>query len=192
MTPRLRKSIQRTSESARPAPAKSTYEVTVMLVTALVWPAIVLLLLFIFREPIRAVVAQLPSLMASSNTISVGGVSVQVDRKLRSQASAQALVSMAALSAEGVRTLMMLEHKTPIYTAQDVKDGRIEQEYGELVRASLAEVVPWEGDRWGPGTKGVRVTDRGRRVQELALLIIADFAGQISAAASAATAQPPK
>jgi|GEM_PF-6292768 hypothetical protein len=192
MTPRLRRSSQRTPEPARPAPTKSSYEVTVMLVTALAWPAIVVLLLFIFRAPIQAVVAQLPSLMASSNTISVAGVSVQVDRKLRSQASAEALASMAALTGEGVRTLMMLEHKTPIYTAQDVRDGRIEQEYGELIRANLAEVIPWEGERWGPGTKGVRVTDRGRRVQELALLIIADFAGQISAAASAATAHPPR
>lgn len=156
MTSRLRRSSQRTPDPARPAPTKSSYEVTVMLVTALAWPAIVVLLLFIFRAPIQAVVAQLPSLMASSNTISVAGVSVQVDRKLRSQASAEALASMAALTGEGVRTLMRLEHKTPIYTAQDVRDGRIVQEYGELIRAHLAEVIPWKGERWGPGTKGVR------------------------------------
>jgi hypothetical protein len=42
----------------------------------------------------------------------------------------------------------------------------------------------------GPGAKGVRVTERGRRVQELAYLIIADFAGQLSAAARSAASSP--
>jgi hypothetical protein len=79
---------------------------------------------------------------------------------------------------------MELERKTPIYTAQDFKDGRVEQEYGELLRVGLAETVPWEEGGFGPGTKGIRVTERGRRIQELAYLIIADFAGQISSAAS--------
>jgi len=186
MTPRFC-SAKREKEPFQSAPsAKTNYEITVLLVSALAWPATVLLLLFIFREPVKAVVGQLPSLMASSNSISVAGVSVQVDRKLRSQASAEALASMSSLSAEGVRSLMDLAQKTPIYEAREFKGGRVEREYGELLRAGLAEAVPWDEGRFGTGAKGIRVTERGRRVQELAYLIIADFAGQISAAGNAA------
>jgi len=81
---------------------------------------------------------------------------------------------------------MDLSTKTPIYTAADIMGGRVEREYGELVRSGLAEMVPWDEGKFGAGARGVRVTERGRRVQELAYLIIADFAGQIAAAAKAA------
>ena len=192
MTPRFPGAKGRKAPVQAASSTKSNYEITVLLVSALAWPAIVLLLLFIFREPVKAVVGQLPSLMASSNSISIAGVSVQVDRKLRSQASAEAMASMATLSAEGVRTLMDLAQKTPIYEGQEVKDGRVDREYGELLRAGLAEAIPWDQGRLGPGAKGVRVTERGRRVQELAYLIIADFAGQISAAASGIASPPQK
>jgi hypothetical protein len=192
MTVRFR-SLKNPDARGESAPSgKSNYEITVMLIRALAWPAIVLLLLFIFRGPVKAIVGQLPSLMASSNSISIAGVSVQVDRKLRSQASADALASMGALSPEGVRSLMGLAEKTPIYKEEDWKDGRVEREYGEILRAGLAEAIPWGEERGlGPGAKGVRVAERGRRVQELAYLIIADFAGQLSAAARSA-ASPAK
>lgn len=168
---------------------KSRYEITVTLVSALVWPTIVLLLLFLYRDPLHAIVNQLPSLMASSSAITVAGVSVQVDRRLRSQASAEALKSMSSLSPEGVRTLMDLTRGQPIYTVEDISSGRVDREYGELFSAGLAELKPWDETRSGPGSKIVRVTERGRRTQELAYLIIADFAGQISAAASASDSE---
>jgi hypothetical protein len=167
------------------SPRKSRYEITVSLISALAWPAIALFLLFLYREPLHAVAIQLPSLMANSNTITVAGVSVQVDRRLRSQASTEALKSMSSLSAEGVRTLMDLTRGQPIYTADDMRSGRVDREYGELFKAGQAELIPWDETKFGAGAKSVRVTEQGRRTQELAFLIIADFAGQIAAAASA-------
>jgi hypothetical protein len=107
---------------------KSRYEITVMLVRAIAWPVLVLFLLFLYRAPIGAIVTQLPALIASSSTISVAGVSVQVDRRLRSQASADALTSLSNLSAEGVRTFMDLGRGQPIYTAEDIRVGRVDRE----------------------------------------------------------------
>jgi hypothetical protein len=165
---------------------KSTYEITVMLIHAIAWPLIVLFLLFVYRQPIRSIATQLPSLIASSSTISVAGVSVQVDRRLRSQASTEALAGMAALSAEGMRTLMDLSRGQPIYTADDIRSGRVDHEYGELVKSGLAELQVADVGRFGDGAKMVHVTERGRQTQELAYLLIADFAGQIAAAAKSA------
>ena len=171
---------------------KSTYEITVMLVRALAWPLIVLFLLFTYRVPIRAIATQLPALIASSNAISVAGVSVQVDRRLRSQASTDALTSLSSLTADGLRTLMDLSRGQPIYTADDIRGGRVDREYGELLRSGLAELRATDEGRFGPGSRMVHVTDRGRQTQELAFLIIADFAGQIAAAAKSAADSPTK
>jgi hypothetical protein len=47
---------------------------------------------------------------------------------LRSQASADALTSLSNLSAEGVRTFMDLSRGQPIYTAEDIRVGRVDRE----------------------------------------------------------------
>jgi hypothetical protein len=136
--------------------AKSVYEITVMLIGSIIWPVMILGFLFVFREPIRAITAQLPALIASSSTISVAGVSVQVDRRLRSQASTEALAGLSGLSADGVRTLMMLTRGQPIYRGEDIAAGRADREYGELIKTGLAE-LQWADDKqFGPGSKDGR------------------------------------
>jgi hypothetical protein len=175
--------MRKTREGEKEA-GKSIYEITVMLITGIIWPVMLLGLLFLYREPIRAIAIQLPSLIASSSTISIAGVSVQVDRRLRSQASTDALAGLSALSSDGVRTVMYLSRAFPIYEAKDsVAGGRVDLENGELIKADLAKLEPADETRFGHGARMVRVTERGRQTQELVFVIIADFAGQIVAAA---------
>ena len=105
---------------------KTRYELTVELIKALAWPLFAFFVLFSFWKPLHLAMNQLPEIVNRSNTITIAGLTIKIDRSLQLQnqePSANVKKALSELTPEGIQTLMGLSG-TATWLPQSADDGR--------------------------------------------------------------------
>ena len=163
--------------------AKSEYLVD--LVRALAWPFVALFVMFSFWKPLHRTAELLPSVLDRSDSISIGGISLEVGSHLRSKATPEVLAAISATSTSGIRK--MLDTGGDIFFDNDnYPEERANVQ--ELMRlhlyreATKSEIVESNA---GIGTANVFTvgyvrTQLGTQVHDFMATVIAEFVQQIS------------
>lgn len=114
---------------------KSKFELSVDLVKALAWPAVVGLLLLSFWNPLQKTANLLPSIIDRSDVITISGLSLKVSREMGSEAPAEVRAVLKRLSPQGVMLLLEFTelHSTSLFSQEEM----IDREWGELVRNGI-------------------------------------------------------
>lgn len=82
------------------------YEVTVSLIKAVVWPIVALYFFLVLRGPIIATVEQLPNLASKTSNITIAGVTLEIDQRLRAEAPLDLRNALAGLSPDALKLLV--------------------------------------------------------------------------------------
>ncbi|PTR05869.1 hypothetical protein C8R32_11540 [Nitrosospira sp. Nsp5] len=146
---------------------KSKFELSVELIKALAWPAIVGVLLFSFWAPLQKTANILPSLVDRSETISIAGMSLKVSQKLRAPPEIQA--KLQALSPVAIGQL--LRNDTMLYNDLEGKRAYT-RDYAELLSLGLMDD---HADETGKFMGIVELSHSGKQAQTFLLSVIDEF-----------------
>lgn len=156
-------------------------KVIVELVKALAWPLFATIALLSFWGPLRLTVRQLPDLVSRSETITVAGLSIKVQRGFSQQASDEVKQAVAQLSPEGISRILTMQGNI-YYDSNSVTYARTE--YKELIDLGLVEPLP-EEELLGVGSDdrqygyGVGITPLGEEAQRLLIALISEFTQEL-------------
>jgi hypothetical protein len=171
--------MNRTTKEA----TKSRFELFVELVKAIAWPLLAAVVLVSFWHPLREAANQLPSIVSRSDTITILGLSLKIGPQLRQKAPREVQEALAALSADGIKTLMGMigmggGRGNDIHTLSVMTSDR--GPYAELIKLKLAEEVPGLA-RADPtsdptyATYVLQITPLGVQTNDFLLSLIAEF-----------------
>jgi hypothetical protein len=166
---------------------KTRFELAVELVKAIVWPVIALVILFSFWHPFQLAMEQLPDVVSHSDTITIAGLTLKIDRSLQLQGlepSAEVRQVLSVLTPDGIRTLLAMG-EGKYYPSSPT--GTTEND--ELLRLGLFEEIPPEELSLGGHNYeyGVRPTQLGQDTQNYLLALISEFALQLDQVAPTPT-----
>jgi hypothetical protein len=172
--------MNRTTKEA----TKSRFELFVELVKAIAWPLLAAVVLVSFWHPLREAANQLPSIVSRSDTITILGLSLKIGPQLRQKAPREVQEALAALSADGIKTLIGMGkgRGNDIHISSVVTSGRAP--YAELIKLKLAEEVPGHA-RADPtsdptyATYVLQITPLGVQTNDFLLSLIAEFIDEL-------------
>lgn len=157
---------------------------TVELVKAVAWPLFATIALISFWGPLRLTARQLPELVSRSETITVAGLSLEVQRGVSQQASDEVRKAVAELSPDGINNLLTMQGNV-YYSLESVSFGR--ERYEEMIDLGLVEpltaneldAAESDGREYG---FGVEITPLGEEAQSLLLSLISEFTQELQSA----------
>ncbi len=161
---------------------KSKFELTVELIKATAWPGLTMIILITFWGPLRQTAEQFPYLVRRSDTITIAGLSLEVSRELRRQASPEVEEVITELSKEGIKRVLRLSGGS-YWDKGSETHGRAD--YTELIHLKLVEEIAVdelerqnqeEGKNFG---FGVRPTELGRQTQSFLQSVVAEFVQEL-------------
>src|SRR6266550_448005 len=172
--------MNRTTKEA----TKSRFELFVELVKAIAWPLLAAVVLVSFWHPLREAANQFPSIVSRSDTITILGLSLKIGPQLRQKAPREVQEALAALSADGIKTLIGMGRGrgNDIHISSVVTSGR--GPYAELIKLKLAEEVPGLA-RADPtsdptyATYVLQITPLGVQTNDFLLSLIAEFIDEL-------------
>lgn len=91
-----------------PDKAKSTFENIVDLLKAILWPIIVLFIFFSYKTELGEIIRLIPKKIETSSKISIGSISLEIDKKARSTGNEELGGIIKTLSEKGIRRLLTL------------------------------------------------------------------------------------
>lgn len=146
--------------------------VWIQAVQALRWPLISLLGFVVFWSPINEIANLLPELVGRSESISVAGVKIEVEARIRAQASDEVAELVGDVNREELAILMSSSDNS--YTSNS--EASMRRRYSRLIDLGAFEEVPPEefpDDR--EHTYGVRRTPLGTDAREFLTSIVVDI-----------------
>src|ERR1700692_868285 len=159
---------------------KSRLEVAADLTKAVAWPFVVVFIVAVFWTPLHELAHRAPLLIDQSESITIAGVSIKLDQRLKGKASPDISKALAAMSPESIRRLL---GTTSSFWDSNISDAR--EENSQLLSLGLVEEIPpnelngFSGQQGRRYDFGIRLTERGRQVQEFLFTLISEFARQL-------------
>ena len=101
-----------------------SFKVIVDLLRVIVWPIIVLGILFTFRQPIIEVADQLPGKFSAASKFGVGSLTFEIQEQARAKGNLLLAGRLRNLSPEAVRLLIELGQSTMILVSEDIYPER--------------------------------------------------------------------
>lgn len=159
---------------------KSTFEISVELTKAIAWPIVSMIALISFLGPLRSTAKQLPDLVSRSGSISIGSLSIEVERGLRNQASSEVKTALSELSPNGIRELL---DTTAAYYSNPIS-GSIQDTYDELLSLGLIEEVSQSQlQTLNPEyVYGIAITSLGEDTKDFLLAVIEELIQEVAEA----------
>lgn len=159
---------------------KSTFELTVALINAVAWPTVSMIALIAFLGPLRSTMKQLPDLVSRSGSISIGNLSIEVERGLQQKASPEVKEALSRLSAEGIKELL---DTTAAYYSEPIS-GSTQDRYTELLNLGLIQEVPQsKREALNPEyVYAVEITSLGEKTKEFLLAVVEELIQEIDGA----------
>jgi|GEM_PF-4565712 len=111
---------------------KSKFELSVELVKALIWPAIVSALLISFWKPLHETANLLPTIVNRSDTITIAGLSLKVGHEIQREVPAEVRSALKQLPASDISKLLVF-HGSGGFS----EESYLDYHYGDLVRIGL-------------------------------------------------------
>lgn len=166
---------------------KSKFELIVELVRALAWPLFATIALIVFLGPLRLTARQIPDLVGRSETITVAGLSIEVQRGVSQQASDEVKQAVADLSPDSISLLLNMQGASYFASGYGAL-GR--QQYAELIDLGLVVPLPTEElphpiSESGEVRKydfGIDITPLGEDAQSFLLSLISEFVQELRSA----------
>ena len=153
----------------------------VELVKAVAWPLFATIALLSFWGPLRLTVRQLPELVSRSETITVAGLSIEVQRNVSQQATEEVRQAVAQLSPDSISNLITMQGRR-YYFSESAAFGR--EEHAEMIDLGLVE--PLTADELDDAESddreygfGVEITSLGEEAQRLLLSLISEFTQEL-------------
>jgi hypothetical protein len=118
-------------------PNKSSVELATDFIKAIAWPLFALIFLISFWEPFQAAANMLPDIVNRSNTITIAGLTLQINRSLKlqnQQPSSEVKQVLADISPDDINKILATSGWR-VWNAQEVDGGR--DEYAKLVKLGV-------------------------------------------------------
>ena len=90
------------------AESKSTFEIIVDLIKAMIWPILVVLMFILFYDQIFSIIEIIPSKIRQSSRIKIGDISLEIERYAKAKGNEELAVIIQDLSKDAITTLVNL------------------------------------------------------------------------------------
>ncbi|MEZ4553976.1 MAG: hypothetical protein R3B59_08715 [Dehalococcoidia bacterium] len=150
------------------------------LVRASVWPAIVLIMLAVFWGPAHSAMDQLPEVLGRTKTVTIAGLTLEIDSRLEAlgvEPSAETEAALAALTSTDVARLMSFSSALSGTRRSHDPAEMIRPLYVGLIDAGLVkELSPAELDDF---SYGVSLTVQGREAVTFLNGVVGAFVAEL-------------
>jgi hypothetical protein len=123
---------------------KSTFENINDLLRALAWPLLILLAFLVYRTEFNAVIRLIPEKIRSSSKITVGSLSLEIERTAREQGETELGAIIQNLSEPGIRKLLTLGSGSHSLAVRDDIDRQGRQKNALSLPPDLADFLELE------------------------------------------------
>jgi hypothetical protein len=163
------------------ASSKSRFELIIELVRATVWPLIVIISLISFWEPLHKTAQQLPAIVGQSQTITIAGLSLKLQKGIENKPSLKVKEALSNISADSIKKLMT-SNEASYWESNYTNSAKVENY--ELINLRLLEEIPY--DQLNESTinrkkygYGIRLTPLGKETQNFLLSLISEFVQEL-------------
>jgi hypothetical protein len=169
---------------------KSKYEITVDLIRGMVWPLVVLGILVTFWNPFHQVADKLPALVDKSDSISIGSLSLSVNRSIQTKADDDVRKVLASLNANEVQAVLNMNDEGEWYSGQT--DGPVlKQRHQSLIDQGVFEIIEdpkiiGKDNSGKPFTAEIKLTALGKKTKGFLQAVIDGFVDELRRADRAA------
>jgi hypothetical protein len=157
----------------------------VELVKVLAWPVFAICVFLSLWSPLRRTADMIPSIIGSSEAITIAGLSLKVGHSLRSKATPEVMAVLSEISTSGLKRIMEMEASQYQYWNQnDAEDAR--NLYRELIKLGLVREVPESSLAELKKSNGktvvyaLELTQLGEETQKFLESIVRDFAQDLA------------
>lgn len=161
-------------------PKPDRFAQVIDLTKAIAWPVFGLIMLVAFWGPLYSTIEQLPNLVSRSENITIAGLTLEIEKGLRQQASPEVRQVLSELSPEGVRNLLTASEAS-YWNEGSTSYGRTAN--AELVNLGLLEEIPTDELNEPQGSTsygyGVRLTPFGKETQTFLFDLISEFVQEL-------------
>lgn len=152
----------------------SKLEAVATIIKASMWPVTILIFYILFSGDLHKCLAVVPTLLSNSKTISISGLKIEVNEKLKIEATRPVKEILKRMSPDGIDKILELSPTSSQLLKESELTDSVRNRYYELYRLNLVTKSPITLTPEGNNIE-LQLNDKGKDVRKFLVSLIGDL-----------------